>query len=361
MGYPYWQKALLGLGLAGLMVGVGSRAQAFFSYLIHGHEYLTLFALEQLQRSEDPLMQVFYGQPLGAVSYRAHPLFYGNAVVDYPELDRDLALDLLAIAKGEGWAALTAAEQEQRFTGMVNHSDHQSQMMQFTRNYLGDNRQSVVSAKVACSLSHQFIRDVVLHGTRAIAGLTEETAGLDRYERKQIGLQFIGAALHTLQDAFSLAHTERDRQTLTIQDVCTFQYPYFGRNGESRYSVGCVHTIWANQPNFGGGSVVVDDEIWDRTQSTCTLAADGSTSKDFGCLKDEAQLATVTTRDFLAMLVPFLDEALRRGVVQEETLAIALEQFLTQYHPQRQEPDTQGILSCASLSDFTPHTRLDSP
>ncbi|WP_024546537.1 hypothetical protein [Picosynechococcus sp. NKBG15041c] len=341
----------------------GSRAEAFMTHLIPGHEYLTLFALEQLQNNDDPLIRHFYGTPLGNIDYLAHPLFEGNTLVDFPGLNRAFGEQLLQILLGEAWDQLPRVEQEAIFLGMVRHDDNYTQVMNFTRNYLGIGKEEAVSAHTSCTLSQNFIKEAVLEAVRAMAAESSplpESMISERRQRKQTGLKFVGAALHTLQDSFSKAHTKRHSETWLIEDVCSYRLAYLGRNLETGLTVGCVHTHFPFEKDFGGGSLVVDDQIWNRGQADCEIHENGRLVKSFACLKDETQMAVVVTRDFLVFLVPILNEALWQRPIDYDNLETALTNFLRTYHP---DPALmaagQGIMGCDRLADFSPHTHFD--
>ncbi len=354
-------KYLFFLGFAWLISWGALKAHAFSSYIVPGHEYLTKFALEELKESEDKLTRVFYGDYVGGVSYLSHPLTYGNVVNDFHRIDLELSKILIKILLGEEWSLLSPEEQEYIMKRVIDHSDNSSQIMHFTRNYLGDNQQESISAKESCLLSHNFIKNTVLYGIEVMAEKRDIAKDLGRYDRKQLGFKFIGAGLHTLQDAFAPAHTKRDPTTLLLKDICSFRTPYFGRNGASLYSVGCVHTIFPSPHDFGGGSILEDDQIWHRGQTNCQIKKDGMIDKSFDCLTDQAQLATVVSKDFLEFLVPFLDQALRKKNVVYQDITTALNSFLNDYHPDQERFSfDQGIMSCESLSDFTPHTRFEN-
>ncbi|ANV84706.1 hypothetical protein AWQ21_10115 [Picosynechococcus sp. PCC 7003] len=352
-------------GLVVVWLAKGTKVEAFMTHLIPGHEYLTLFALEQLQASPDPLTRHFYGTPVGSMDRQAHPLFNGNTLVDFPGLDRPFAEQLMQILVGpEDWDALSQAERDELLAGMIRHDDNRSQITQFTRNYLGDSQEESISAHESCGLSHNFIKDTIIHGVASMAGplspQRDSEIGEQRH-RKMTGLKFIGAALHTLQDSFSKAHTQRHPDTWLIEDICSYRFAYFGRNRPSGYSVGCVHTHFPFEEDFGGGSLFIDDQVWDRGQTGCEIGADGQLLKSFACLKDETQMAVIVTRDLLALLVPFLNHALWHQEVLQAELETTLTDFLQTYHPDPAlRAAGQGIMSCDRLADFSPHTRFDT-
>lgn len=361
MKLALFQKCLSFLGFTWLLSWGASPVQAFSCYIVPGHEYLTKFALTRLQSSEDKLTRFFYGDYVGGVNYLSHPLAYGNVVNDFPQLDPTLTKILIRILLGPKWDDFNIQEQERFIAATINHNESRSQVMHFTRNYLGQNQQQAVSAKASCLLSQNFIKNTVIYGTEVMAGQQIISQNLDRYHRKQLGLQFIGVALHTIQDSFAPAHTKRHSNTFFLTDVCSFRYPYFGRNQASMYSVGCVHTIFPGDRNFGGGSVLKDDQIWHRGQNHCQIEGNGRIEKSFTCLTDQAQLATIVSQDFLALLVPFLDQALRRQIVAHQDLTTTLDKFLNVYHPYPVNDSTfQGIMACDSLVDFAPHTRFEN-
>lgn len=336
-----------------ILFAKGSKAQAFMTYLIPGHEYLTLFALEQLQTSPDPLTRNFYGTPVGPIDRHAHPLFDGNTLVDFPGLDRSFATELMQVLVGPSWDNLSAVERETLLGGMIRHDSNRSQIMNFTRNYLGEVKEESISAFESCDLSHDFVKRVVFQGVTHMAGQLSsqsETHLLEQRQRKMMGLKLVGSALHTLQDSFSQAHVQRNSDTWLLEDICSYRFPYFGRNEPSGYSVGCVHTHFPFEEDFGGGSLMVDDQVWDRGQPGCEIQADGRIVKSFACLKAETQMAVIVTRDLLALLVPFLNHALWHREVLTQELETALTEFLQTYHP---DPALmaagQGIMSCRSM------------
>ncbi|AGF51496.1 sll0843 [Synechocystis sp. PCC 6803] len=360
MKLAFFQKCLSFLGFIWLLSWEAPPVQAFSCYIVPGHEYLTKFALTRLQSSDDKLTRVFYGDYVGGVNYLSHPLAYGNVVNDFPQLDPAFATSLIGILLGQEWEHFTAQEQKKILTGMIEHSESHSQVMHFTRNYLDPHQQQALSAKESCILSQNFIKNAVIYGTEVMAGQQIVNQNLDRYQRKQLGLKFIGASLHTVQDSFAPAHVKRHPQTHLLTDVCSFRYPYFGRNQASVYSVGCVHTVFAHERDFGGGSILEDDQIWQRSQDHCQIQSNGMVEKSFNCLTDQAQLGTIVSQDFLASLVPFLDQALRKQTVAYEDLTMVLDDFLNIYHPYPAKGlTTQGIMACDGLADFTPHTRFE--
>ncbi|MBV5260779.1 hypothetical protein FLX56_20395 [Synechococcus moorigangaii CMS01] len=343
----------------------GAKAHGFMTHLIPGHEYLTLFALEQLETHPDPLIRTFYGVPVGPVDRHAHPLFDGNILVDFPGLDRPFAEQLLQILVGpEDWGTLSQVERDELLAGMIRHDDNRSQITNFTRNYQGESQSESISAFASCGLSHQFIKETILHGVTVMAGQASSQAtgnSSGQRHRKVTGLRFIGSALHTLQDSFSKAHTQRHPETWLLEDICSYRFAYFGRNESAAYSVGCVHTHFPFEEDFGGGSLVVDDQVWDSGQVDCEIGADGHWVKSFACLKDETRIAVIVTRDLLALLVPFLAHALWQQEVLHTELETALMDFLQTYHP---DPALmaagQGIMNCDRLADFSPHRRFNT-
>lgn len=107
---------------------------------------------------------------------------------------------------------------------------------------------------------------------------------------KNLAVGFMGVALHTIQDSFSTAHTIRDRGIgWQMHDICTY--------GES-YNDICFHSIAFTSHPAGGGSLVNDDTIWERSPR---IRAN---------LRDVAEKAVRASVEYINVVGPLIEETL---------------------------------------------------
>lgn len=352
----------------------------FTSGIAPGHELITELALKI---PRDPKVQFngkqgnssdwalsseamdFYRKYWKTLGLRRHPIIEGVWLTDYTDKNRIYGQELsdfIISSDGEFEAhnryqvtldsEKTLGAQFPHFTRDLIPKDKGAENAEYNR---GGNNQFVASGQETCNRARAFI---IAASKRAIEIFSRKG------DDEKRGLVYVGAALHTIQDSFSSAHTKRDmnQEFWPIEDICTWEYDAMEKiSGLDGYYKVCRHSrleaITADGI-FDHSSEVFGAEFADAVEKTtdpgqdsikiCSDQVPNFYNNRGECFTGPASMAIKLSARYLEIMAPHL----RSGSAKE------LEAELANYFDdQANFKSGNGYFSCKCLTNDHPVQR----
>lgn len=318
----------------------------YISSTYSGHEEITRQALNNISKkikdfdSSNTIFEIadlnFDLQPekKGLFGYKARNMvIHGNFATDFPQQTKVFNL-------AEFWDNPKIDEFE----------NASSQSLHFLRNYLDS--VTLDSAYSTCMSAREIIKKITLEA-------------LKRWDAndKARALFLVGHALHTIQDSFSPAHTQRtdDNQNNDIKQIC-----FFGSNMRKNFDLTnktikkqlCYHSTPDSDDAIWNLSRKQYKKVLENWKNETAIECDKSDnypttdSEKISCLKNEARLARVASEKYLFLVFNQFNSTFYFAP-DHETFIASLDSRLFEGPVGVAELDqkmTNGIMRCDSLS-----------
>lgn len=268
-----------------------------------GHEEITAQALLYASK-EEPMTDIFYTISFTERAWRLNEtILVGNFAIDFPSRVKE------RLANPDKDIVMVLAGKEMTDEEFGRASDFQDLHFLRRRNL---NESTLDAAYQA--------------GITRIAQLTEKAAlfwvrcaSNYNFGQKDLAIFWTGAALHTIQDSFSPAHTVREKDTVrTIKDICVYDFP----NDKV-----CEHE-----------RIDLRDSIWNEQDDPTLTDIDARFAK----LVPSAQDAVMASKDYLKVVYKifkilefkYKDRAIDENTINQEVsdlIHLELQGFYSQH------------------------------